>query len=134
MLVLLLGDWNLPSPFYLHSIQPLLHQPCSYRKIVSLYFVYVCLQLCLLWLFVLILWNHHSVITSSQVPVCHPVDILSGSGYNLTVFRFSKVNVLFAVSGLTKFILIKVYRVLCITICLVSSPPAGNYLIQRGIN
>ena len=28
--------------------------------------------------------NHHSVITS-QVPVCYPVNMLSESGYNLTV-------------------------------------------------
>ena len=69
--------------------------------------------------------NHHSVITS-QVLVCYPVDILSESGYNLTVFRFTEVNVLFAVSSLTKVILIKVYRVRCITVCPVSSPPADN--------
>ena len=49
--------------------------------------------------------NHGSVITS-QVPVCYSVDILSEPGYNLTVFRFSKVKILFAVSSLTKVILI----------------------------
>ena len=71
------------------------------------------------------LLNHHSVITS-QVPVCYSADIWSESGYNLTVLHFSKVNALFAVSSLTKVILVKVYRVHCITVCLVSSPPADN--------
>ena len=69
--------------------------------------------------------NHHSVITS-QVPVCYPVDILSESGYNLTVLRFSKIKLLFAVSVLTKVILIKVYRVRCITVWPLSSHPADN--------
>ena len=50
--------------------------------------------------------NHHSIITS-LVPVCYPVDIIWVYGYNLTVFRFSKVNLLFPVSSLTKVILIK---------------------------
>ena len=141
--VLLLDDWNLFSPCYLHARQPVLHYPCSYYKIVKLYFVYVCLQLCLVWSVVFILWYrsysiwistvfffgslhyHHCVITS-QVPVCYPVNILSGSGYNLKMFRLSKTNVLFAVSSLTKVILIKVYRVCCITICPTSSPPVDN--------
>ena len=65
--------------------------------------------------------NHHSIVTS-QVPVCYPVDTFSEPGYNLTVLHFSKVNVLFAVSSLTKVILIKVYRVRCITVCPISSP------------
>ena len=69
--------------------------------------------------------NHHSVITP-QVPVCYPVDILSEPSYNLTVLHFSKVSVLFAVSSLTKVILIKVYRVRFITVCPASSPPADN--------
>ena len=77
--------------------------------------------------------NHHFVITS-QVPACYPVNILSGSGYNLTAFRFSKVNVLFAISSLTKVILIKVYKVRCITFCPVSSSPADDWSIRKGIN
>ena len=71
------------------------------------------------------LLHHHSVITS-QVLVCCPVDILSESGYFLTVLHFSKINALFAVSSLTKVILIKVYRVRCITVCLVNLPSADN--------
>ena len=142
----MLVDWNLFSPCYLHSNQSVLLHPCSYCKIVSLYFV-VSLQLCLVWSVVFIMWyrgcgiwisdsifwfitnfellNYHSVITS-QAPVCYPVDILPEPGYNLTVFHFSKVNILFAVSSLTKVTLIKVYKVHCITLCPFSSPHADN--------
>ena len=45
--VLLLVDWNFFSPCYLNLTQPVLLHPCSYCKTVSLYFVYVCLPLCL---------------------------------------------------------------------------------------
>ena len=104
----MLVDWNWSSPCYLHSKQPVLHHLCSYCKTVNLYFVYVCLQLCLVWSIAFILWhrlfsiwtsdgifwfitsfeslNHHSVITS-PVPVCYPVHISSESDYNLTVLR-----------------------------------------------
>ena len=47
--VVLLVDWNLSSPFYLHSTQPVLHHLCRCLKAVNLYFVYVCLQLRLVW-------------------------------------------------------------------------------------
>ena len=68
------------------------------------------------------------------MPVCYPVNILSESGYNLTVFHFSKVNIMLVVSSLTKVILIKDYKVCCITLCPVSSPAAHNYLTLKGIN
>ena len=66
--------------------------------------------------------NHHTVI-KSQVSACYPVDVLSEPGYNLTVFCFSKVKLLFAVSSLTKVILIKVYRVLFLQPFLLSAHP-----------
>ena len=65
--------------------------------------------------------NHYSV-TKSQVPVSYPVDILSEYGYSLTVLCFCKLNLLFAISSLTK---VKVYRA-CLTVFPVSSPPADN--------
>ena len=68
--------------------------------------------------------NHYSV-TKSQVPVSYPVDILSEYGYSLTVLCFCKLNLLFAISSLTKVILIKVYRA-CLTVFPVSSPSADN--------
>ena len=37
--VFLVVDWNLSSPCYLHSTQPVLHHPCSYRKTVGFYFL-----------------------------------------------------------------------------------------------
>ena len=99
-LVLLLVDWNLSSLCYLHSTQQVLYHPCSYHKhFESL--------------------NHHSVITS-QVPVWCRVDNFSESGYNLTVFRFSKINVLFAISSLQR-LLWSGFTVCCITVCPVSS-------------
>ena len=139
----MLVHWNLSSPFYLHYGHSVIHHPSSYRKKVSFYFVYACLQLCLVWSFMFILWqrtysiwisdrifwfitsfqslNHHSVITS-KVPVCYSAKIMWGPGYNFTAFFFSKVKVLFAFSSLTKVILIKFYKVHCIILCLASSP------------
>ena len=55
LVILFLVDWNLFSPCYLHSTQPVLHYSCSYCKTVSLYFVYVCLWLCQIWCVVFIL-------------------------------------------------------------------------------
>ena len=77
-----------------------------------------------------IFWFIISFKSSSKLSFCHyvtsarfiHVNILSEPGYNLTVFHFSKGNVLFAVSSLTKVILIKFYKVHCITICPVSTP------------
>ena len=66
--------------------------------------------------------------------VCYPVDILSGSGFNLTVFRFSKVSVLFAVSSLTEVIQTKVYKACCITVYPVSSPHADNLLMRESVD
>ena len=65
--VLLLDEWNLFSPCYLHARQPVLHYPCSYCKTVSLYFVYVCLQLFLVWSVVFILWYRSNSIWISTV-------------------------------------------------------------------
>ena len=65
--------------------------------------------------------NRHYVIMS-QVLAHYPVDILSKSGFHLEVFHFSKVNLLFTVPSITKVILIKVFKVRCIIVCLVSSP------------
>ena len=144
---IIVSQLKFAQSLFLHSTQPVLHHPCIYCKTVRSYFVYVCVQLCLVWSVVFILWyracsiwisdsifwfitsfeslNHHSFIMS-QVSVCYPVDILSESGYNLRVFHFSKVKILFGVSSLTKVTLIKVYKVCCIILCPVSSPPADN--------
>ena len=102
-------NWILSSLCYLHSIKPVLHHPFSYWKTVSLYFVYICLPLCLVWSVLFIPWyrayrmvcfwvitnwlgivNCHSVITS-QKPVCYPVKILSESGLNFVVFFCPKL-------------------------------------------
>lgn len=117
----MLVDWNLSSSCYLHLTQPVLLYPCNYCKTVCLDFVYVCLQLCLVWSVVFILWYRTcSIFTSdglfwfftsfeslncqsditSQVPVCYLVSVLPESGHKLVVVGFSKVNMLFAVSNL----------------------------------
>ena len=104
---------------------------CSFCDIEHIIFEY-------LMVFFLIItsfesWNHHFAITS-KVFVCYPANILSEPDYNLTVFRLSKIKVLLAVSSHAKVILIKVYRVRCITVSPVSSPPVDNKLIQKSIN
>ena len=137
LVVLLLVDWNLSSPCYMHSTKPVLHHPSSYHETVSLFCL--CLSATvsgLVWVYFNI-WRYSFgsllvlncwIIVPSLLYKCLFV-ILSISFQSLIiiwVLHLSKVNVLSAVSSLTKVILIKVYTVCCITLCPVSSSPADN--------
>ena len=97
-------------------------------------FVYLMVYFWFITIFELL--NRRPVITSQRL-VCYPVEILSQSGFNLTALRFSKINVLFTTSSLTKVILIKVYQVHGITVCsaiLQTICYFGKTFIDRGAN
>ena len=104
---------------------------CSFCGIEHILFEYLTVYFLLTTSFESL--SRHSF-TLSQVLVCYLFDILSQSGYNLTMLHFFRVYVLFADSSLTKVIPMKVYKVHCRTVFLVNSSPADNLLIQKDIN